>query len=45
MYQTPMLRNGRQPSLIRFPSVTAPGAPQIAVERAYRVFDARALTP
>ena len=28
-----------------FPSVTAPGAPQIAVERAYRLFDARALTP
>ena len=28
-----------------FPSVTAPGAPLIAVERAYRLFDARALTP
>ena len=29
----------------RFPSVTEPGAPLIAVERAYRVFDARALNP
>jgi glyoxylase-like metal-dependent hydrolase (beta-lactamase superfamily II) len=28
----------------RFPSVTEPGAPQIAVERAYRLFDVRALT-
>lgn len=27
-----------------FPSVTEPGAPLIAVERAYRLFDARALT-
>ena len=27
-----------------FPSITGPGAPPIAVERAYRLFDARALT-
>ena len=28
-----------------FPSMSGPGAPQIAVERAYRLFDARALNP
>ena len=28
-----------------FPSITGPGAPQIAVERAYRLFAARALSP
>ena len=28
-----------------FPSMSGPGAPQIAVERAYRLFDVRALNP